>query len=193
MDDEVFVQLMARARGGDEAAVGELLRHYEEDVRLMVRVRLPRALRSQFDSMDFVQAVWQSFFSDDPGRFANSRHLRGFLAGVVRNKVHEEYRRRTRTRKYDMGREESLYVRRGGRDEPREVAAPDPSPSQNAQAADRWDQLLAGRSELEARVVELRRQGLTFDEIAEQTGLSERSARRIIDAIRERLEARRWQ
>ena len=42
-------------------------------------------------------------------------------------------------------------------------------------------------------MVDLRRQGLTFEEIAERTGLHERSVRRIIDAIRRRMEARKWQ
>jgi len=196
MDDAVFVELVARAKSGDEAASTELLHHFEQDVRMMVRVRLPRALRSQFDSMDFVQDIWQSFFADDdgdPDRFTNSRHLRGFLAGVVRNKVFAEYRRRTRTRKYALDREESLYVRRGGRDEPREVAAPDPSASEDVQARERLAQLLAGRPPAEALVVELRRQGLTFAEIAERTGQSERSARRVIDSLRARMEARQWQ
>ena len=63
-------------------------------------------MRTQFDSMDFVQAVWQSFFSDlhnRPHDFANVRHLRGFLAGVARNKVFEEHRRLTKTEKYAIG------------------------------------------------------------------------------------------
>lgn len=193
MDDAVFVGLVARAKAGDEAARTVLLRHFEEDVRMMVRVRLPRALRTQFDSMDFAQAVWQSFFADeddDPERFANSRHMRGFLAGVAKNKVYEEHRKRTRTRKYDLGREESLYVRRGGRDEPREVAGHDPTPSQDVQARECLDRLLAGRSPVEVQVIQLRQEGRTYAEIEERTGMGERSIRRVIDALRERLEAR---
>jgi len=195
MDDSVFVDLVGKAKAGDESAAGQLLRYFEDDVRLMVRVRLPRALRSQFDSMDFVQAVWQSFFADDEGRarFENSRHLRAYLAGVVRNKVFAEHRRRTQTRKYDLGREEPLYVRRpSGREEPRAVAAPDPSPSQQVQADDCLDRLLAGGDSREAQVVELRCEGLTFEEVAVRLGTSERSVRRVVDALRERMEARGW-
>ncbi len=146
--------------------------------------------------MDFVQAVWQSVFTGsdrDLHRFENVQHLRGFLAGVAQNKVFEEYRRRTRTQKYDIGREEPLFVRRGNREVPREVAAHDPSPSQDAQAADRLAQMIAGRSPQEAEVIQLRCQGLTFEEIAAQTGLHERSVRRVIEEIRRRMEARRWQ
>lgn len=195
MDDVDLADLIARAKAGDEAATRALLGRFEGEVRTMVRARLPRVLRSQFDSVDFVQVVWQTFFTGperDPVRFENAHHLRRFLAGVVRNKVLEEHRRRTRTRKYDLNREEPLYIRRGNREVPRELAARDPSPSQDVQARDRLAQLLEGRTPLEAKVIELRHRGLTFDEIADQTGLGERSVRRIIDAARARMEARQW-
>ena len=66
--------LIARAKAGDETAIGEFLSRFEPEVRIMVRGRLPRMLRTQFDSMDFVQAVWQSFFVDLQSRFpCNSR------------------------------------------------------------------------------------------------------------------------
>jgi RNA polymerase sigma factor (sigma-70 family) len=195
MDDVDFAGLIESARLGDEAAVAALLGRFESEIRLMVRVRLPRALRNQFDSMDFVQAVWTSVFAvkpDDVGKFADIGQFRGFLAGVARNKVYEEHRRRTRTKKYELGREERLYVRKGERDVPREVPAPDPTPSEEVQAGDRFGQLIRGRTAEEVQIVDLRRQGLTFDEIAERLGTNERSVRRVIDSIRERMEARQW-
>jgi RNA polymerase sigma-70 factor (ECF subfamily) len=195
MDDDDLAGLIERVKAGDDDAIRELIHRFEGEVRTIVRVRLPQSLRSQFDSMDFVQAVWQSVLTKDGqdlGQFTNARHFRGFLAGVARNKVFEEHRRRTRTRKYSLKREEPLYVRRGDRELPREVPATDPTPSQDAQARDRFAQLIEGRSPQEAEVVELRRRGLTFEEIAAQTGLSERSVRRIIEVIRQRMEARQW-
>lgn len=191
--NENLGDLIDKAKSGDQDAIRSL-QCFENDIRMMVRVRLPRPLRSQFDSMDFVQDVWQSFFrifNHDPERFAQVRDLRGFLAGVARNKVYEEHRRRSLTQKYDLEREEPLYIRRGNRDIPREVIASDPSPSQDAQARERLDQLLEGRSPREAEVIELRRQGLTFEEIATQTGLHERTVRRVIETIRRRMDARK--
>src|SRR5689334_8309324 len=123
MDEEDLAGLVERVKIGDEAAIRDLIRRFEKDVRTIVRVRLPQSLRSQFDSMDFVQAVWQSVLTregQDLGRFTTAQHLRGFLEGVARNKVYEEHRRRTRTRKYSVKREEPLYVRRGDREMPRE-------------------------------------------------------------------------
>ena len=193
MDDVEFAGLIGRARANDDAAISALLSRFEAEVRLMVRVRLPKALRNQFDSMDFVQAVWKSVFAgEDVGSFADAGQFRGYLAGVARNKVNEEYRRLTRTKKYDLAREERLYVRRGARDVPLEVAAPDPTASEKVQARDRLGQLIEGRTAEEAEVVELRRQGRTFEEIAKRLGIGERSVRRVIEAIRQRMEARQW-
>jgi RNA polymerase sigma-70 factor (ECF subfamily) len=191
MDDADFGTLLARARSGNHEATAALLRAFEADVRILVRSRLPRVLQSQFDSMDFVQAVWQSVFAGG-GRgeaFAGAGHFRGYLAAVARNKVNEEYRRRTRTQKFDLGREEPLYVRRGQHDAPRDLPATDPSPSKRIQAEECWERLVGGRPPVEAAVVDLRRQRHTFDEIAARTGLQERAVRRVIEAARERLES----
>ena len=193
MDHEELAGLLARVRAGDETATRILLQSFEDDVRKAVRGRLPRALRTQFDSMDFVQSVWQSFFSScdqDPEAFQDARHLRGYLAGVARNKVLEVHRQRTRTKKYDMNREERLNARRGDQDVQRDLPAKGPTPSQSAQADDRFAVLIAGRPPEEVRIVELRRQGLTLKEIAERVGKDERSVRRVIESIRERMSAR---
>ncbi|AMV40575.1 RNA polymerase sigma factor [Planctomyces sp. SH-PL62] len=188
-------ELIARARAGDDEAIRTFVGRFESEVRLIVRDRLPRRLRNQFDSMDFVQAVWQSFFTDlkDGSReFENARHLRGFLAGVARNKVFEQDRRLTRTGKYAVDREKPLYIRRGEREYALDVPAPDPSPSQNVQASDRLALLTAGRPAREVEILTLRHEGRTIDEIAERLGIHEKTVRRIIDAARERMEARGW-
>jgi len=198
MDSLSFANVIRRARAGDAAATAQLLSQFEPEVRTMVRVRLPRALRNQFDSMDFVQAIWKSVFTGDTAgpdatTFADESQFRGWLAGVARNKVFEEHRRQTRTKKYDIGREERFYVRKGEREVPRDVAGSDPTPSENVQAGDRLDQLVEGRTAEEAEIILLRRQGLTYEEIAAKIGWNERSVRRVIEAVRQRMEARKWQ
>jgi RNA polymerase sigma factor (sigma-70 family) len=192
-NDDEFNELLRRARAGDDGAIRDFLSQFEQEVRTMVRSRLPRKLRNQFDSTDFVQAVWQSFFVEaDSRQFENVEHLRGFLFGMVRNKVSEQHRRLTKTEKYDLAREERLYVRRGDHEVPLEVVSPEPSASQAVQATDRMEQLTAGRSPLEIEVLMLRRQSLTFVEIANRTGINERTVRRVIETVRSRMEAHRW-
>jgi len=190
MDDNQGLEdlsgLIARAQAGEEEAVRSL-QGLEREIRLMVRVRLPQELRSQFDSMDFVQDVWQSFlriFHEDPARFRDVQNLRRFLAGVARNKVYQEHRRQTKSRKYDLGRQEPLYIRRGDREVPRELPSPSPTPAESVQAQDQFARLLAGRDPLVTAILDLRRQSLTFEEIASRVGLHERTVRRIFEAIR---------
>ncbi|MHC5538064.1 RNA polymerase sigma factor, partial [Singulisphaera rosea] len=99
---------LARIHAGDEEAARELLTRYEAEVRLVVRRQLPRLLRSRFDSLDFMQSVWGSFFRrvrSGPAEFEDSRHLVAFLARAAKNKVIDEYRRAA-SRKQDMHREE---------------------------------------------------------------------------------------
>ena len=80
-NDDEFSDLLRRAKAGDDAAIRDFLSQFEQEVRTMVRSRLPRKLRTQFDSTDFVQAVWQSFFVGlaNSRDFDNVEHLRGFL------------------------------------------------------------------------------------------------------------------
>ena len=113
--DDDFAALMARAKAGDQAAIRLFLSRFGREVQMMVRARLPQKLRGQYDSSDFVQAVWLSFFSElprDAPIFQKVVHLRQYLAGVARNKIFEQHRRLTRTEKYDICREERLYIRR---------------------------------------------------------------------------------
>lgn len=190
MDDADLANLMARAEAGDQAAVSDLLSRYEGELRMVVRSRLPRAMRSQFDSMDFVQVVWQDLFAKhgvDLSRFESERHFLAFLSGVAKNKVNEEHRRRT-TQKFNVARQEPLYVRKGDREVPLPLAGHDPTPSQDAQAGDRLAQILKGRSLLEREVVGLRRAGLTYEEIAERLGIHEGRVRRMVEAIRDHME-----
>lgn len=188
MDEAQFSGLLDRARGGDSAAVADLLGAFEADLKLIVRAKLPRFMRSRFDSQDFLQAVWKSVFAGDSelGEFDNSTHFRKFIAGVARNKILAEQRHAT-TRKVAIRREEPLYVRTGDHDSPREIAGCDPTPSKFAQADECMGILLDAASAEDAEIVRLRRKQMTFDEIANQTGRSERSVRRTIEAAWRRI------
>lgn len=192
MTENQFSGLIERAQGGDALAIEQLLVVFENDLRTMVRVHLPRALRNQYDSMDFVQAVWTSLFTGEADtlvNFENERHFRGYLAAMARNKVLAEFRRRTKTSKYDLRREEPLYVKKGDREQPRSLVAHDPSPSQQVQADDRLHQMVSGQSPIESKVVGLRHEGLTHQQIADRLGIHERTVRRVLEIVRARIES----
>ena len=60
MNNDDFSRLLRRAIEGEVAATSELLTRCEPEIQRIVRANLPRKIRSKFDSMDFVQAVWKS-------------------------------------------------------------------------------------------------------------------------------------
>src|SRR5262249_55211251 len=79
---------------------------------------------------------------------------------------------------YNLAREERLYVARGDREILREVASPDPSPSEAVQADDRLEQLTAGFGPREIEGLMLRRPGVTPVEGAERAGMNGAPGRR---------------
>ena len=195
MDDASLVGYLARAEAGDETAVNELIKSYEPILRVMVRGKLPRVLKPRFDTSDFLQLVWKSVFAKerlDLTQFENERRFLAFLQGVVRNKINYQYRRMAGTAKYRIGREQPLYVRQGDREIAQEIPASGSSPSAEAQADDRLAQILAGHGDFSAKVVNLRRLGLTYEEVAEELGVHESVARRVIQEMRDRMDSRGW-
>lgn len=179
---------LARIEAGDESAARELLQRYEAEVRLVVRRQLPRLLRSRFDSLDFLQSVWGSFFhrvKQGGAEFTDSRHLVAFLARAAKNKVIDEYRRAA-SQKQDMHREEPLWT---DGDRPRDLPGSSDTPSELAQANEAFGRLKEMLPEDRRAVLELKAQGLSSREIGERLGVSERTIQRIIEDLRRRAEA----
>lgn len=180
---EAFIR---RIRSGDESAARELLARYEAQVRLVVRRQLPRILRSRFDSLDFLQSVWGSFFRQMQAgsAFEQPQALVAFLAQVARNKVIDEFRRAS-SQKGDMSREEPLWSRTAA---PLELVSAEDSPSEIAEARETLAQLQDLLPDDRRVVVELRVEGLTTREIGARLNLSERTVRRILEDLRHRAD-----
>jgi RNA polymerase sigma factor (sigma-70 family) len=184
-ESEDIRQFLARIQAGDEDAARELLSRYEAEVRLVVRRQLPKLLRSRFDSLDFLQSVWGSFFQrirTGPADFEDSRHLVAFLARAAKNKVIDEYRRAA-SQKHDMHREEPIWsdVQQG-----RELAADFDTPSELAQASETMGKLRALLPEDRRMILELKAEGLSSREIGERLGVSERTVQRVLEDLRRR-------
>src|SRR5271166_453550 len=187
-EESELSDFLRRIQAGDEAAARELLERYEAEVRLVVRRQLPRLLRSRFDSLDFLQSVWGSFFRrmrTSPTEFEDSRHLVAFLARAAKNKVIDEYRRAA-SLKQDMHREEPLWA--DGR-RPKEVADPIDSPSELAQAHEVLGRLRELLPEERRSILELKAEGLSSRDIGEQLGISERTVQRVLEDLRRRVES----
>jgi RNA polymerase sigma factor (sigma-70 family) len=177
-------ELLARIKAGDEGAARELLTRYEPKVRLVVRRQLPRLLRSRFDSLDFLQSVWGSFFykiRTGPNDLLEEQNLITFLAWAARNKVIDEYRR-AGTRKHDIRREEPLTIV----DEREAHLASGDTPSQLAQARETFDRLRELLPEDRRVILEMRAAGHSCKEIGEKLGVSERTVQRVLEDLKAR-------
>ena len=179
-----LVELLGSLQAGTTSAVWRVIEQYEPHVRRVVRRRLSRQLRSRYDTMDFVQMVWKSFF-EEPGRIQEFDHpgqLVGFLVKLAQRKVDTEFRRRTATERHAISKEEALEETTS---EPRRLVD---SPSQIAIARERWDHMVEDLPPHHREVVRLRLQGLTFEQIAQQLGLDERTARRVLSRLTKKQE-----
>ena len=165
--DDQFVRLMAEVRAGSDEAFCKLLRQHGDRIYRTIRRRLHRKVRVQFDSQDFFQQVWLSLYAnrDVFSRFKYSRQLVAFLCTVARNKVVDECRRRLIAEKRNVHRERSHdnseITRRSN------LTANVPTPSEVAIANEEWLRLISGQPEHYKRIVELRADGASYDEIAE--------------------------
>jgi RNA polymerase sigma-70 factor (ECF subfamily) len=177
-------ELLARIKNGDEDAVRELLTRYETKVRLVVRRQLPRILRSRFDSLDFLQSVWGSFFykiRTGPNDLEEEQNLVAFLAWVARNKVIDEYRRAA-TQKQDVKREKRLET-----SEEKELClATGDTPSRLAEAQETYDRLRDFLPEDRRVILEMKVVGYSSQEIGERLGVSERTVQRVLEDLRGR-------
>jgi RNA polymerase sigma-70 factor (ECF subfamily) len=190
-----FEELMRRVRAGCPEAARTLFERYSGHILLIVRRRLDRRLRSQYDSLDFVQSVWASFFRTVPDRytFDNAEDFIGFMARVAYNKVVETYREHLGTAKRDAAREVPLEEACGGEGATPAPAggaalpnrSPQPTPSQVVMAEERWQRLVQGQPEKYRRILELLRQGYTQQETADRLGLNTRLVQRVLRKLQE--------
>jgi RNA polymerase sigma factor (sigma-70 family) len=171
-----FSTLMQRVRQGDEDAAWELLDEYGPHIINTVRRVLTDRMRSKADSTDFAQSVWASFFANRSKieRFDRPEALMAYLAQIAQNKAGEEFRRLHQTQKYDLARERSLDG--SARFDAHCVASDAMSPSQEAIG----NETMALLPDHYRQVVRMRKGGVSFDEIADATGLAERTVRRIL-------------
>lgn len=175
-----FRQLLSRVADGDNEASAELVSEYGGHILKAVRRRMNRSLRDRFDSQDFEQAVWASFFGHISvvQRIDSSGELAGFLTRMARNKVIDAGRR-TQTRRESNGASSDLPAVE--KDNRRHYS--EPTPSQFAVANESWDRLNIDEPETAREMLRLKVNGATQAEIAEQMGVSDRHVRRILRRI----------
>lgn len=162
--------LLGRAcgKGGDARAREEAFEELLRLVTIAIRAGMGRRLRDHRESGDVCQSVARSFVEDfEAGRleFETEAQLAAYLRRVVKHKL------------VDLARADAAAKRGGGRPTARDdgavSAAADvhgPSASAGLRADEALEGLLAGLSAEEQALVRLRRQGLSWEQIADALG-----------------------
>ena len=166
----------------------EIFERYSKEIQFVVRRRLNQRLRSQFDSLDFTQDTWASFFHIPADRytFKTPEELMAFLSQIAFRKVVDAYRQRQKTIKH--GRHEVQPLRPQTRDDlGNEPPASQPTPSQLAIAEEQWDRLLKGQRPEVRLALEMLRLGHSHQEIADCLGVYPKMIQCVLQNLSRRL------
>jgi len=155
--------LVARARAGDEAAFGELMRtHYEKTFRRVVAI-----VRNEHDARDLCQEIWLAVWQQ-LGMFRGQARFSTWVFTLATHRAIDHLRKRRRwfDRFLPFSREDSESG------QPLEFEPAEPSPGPNAAAEkherlQRFEQALAALPPGPRAVLALREiEGLSYAEIA---------------------------
>jgi RNA polymerase sigma factor (sigma-70 family) len=180
---QYFSELMEQVRLGSHEAAEELWRRYGPYVVHVVRRSLHHRLRARFDSQDFAQAAWASFFAELPeaAQLDTPAALVSFLSRIARNKVIVEHRR-SHGPERNVKRQRRLERSTADR---RYIDPKLPTPSQQAVAEDIVEQVTADQPPLYGRVVQMRLDGMATIEIAKQENTTTRTVRRVLAHVKQ--------
>jgi RNA polymerase sigma-70 factor (ECF subfamily) len=181
--DADFDALMRQVLAGSEDAAKELFRNYEPTLLHAIRRRLNKKIRSKFDSVDFAQDVWASFFAEEPSKrvFESPDHLVAFLTALAQNKVTDETRKHFRTIKYNVEREQSMDDSQAFDRE--EIVGNQPTPSQIVMSHEEWRVFLRKQPLVYRRIFTMYRDGKTEGQIATELGIADRTVRRVMERL----------
>jgi RNA polymerase sigma-70 factor (ECF subfamily) len=187
--DSEFDNLMTRLRQGDEAAAQRAFQLMVQRLIGQARRRLHNFPQRLVDPEDVAQSVMRSFFCGmAAGEFElyNWDDLWGLLSRITWRKCGHKI--------------EHLFAKK--RDLRREVSQPDdwheldaiagePSPSQAAILAETVETLMRDLDERERRILSLRLQGHSVEEISVAVERTERTVGRLLQRVRKKLERMR--
>lgn len=182
-------RLIAGLRAGDRQASREFWEHYGPQLHRVAEHRLPPGLRARVGAEDVVQSVCRTFLRRAQGgefQLDDSESLWRLLCAITLTKVNEQTRFHLRKKR---GMDQEVRLAGSGPSAPeRHVADPGPTPEEAAEFTDFFQNLLNSLEEEERQVVELKLQDLTNDQVAEQLKCSERTVRRIMGRVQDRLQ-----
>jgi RNA polymerase sigma factor (sigma-70 family) len=183
-EQQTFGEFIRRLRAGDETAAEELVQLYEPLVRRELRIKMTDRRMSQlFDTVDVCQSIWSSFFVRvAAGQYdlESPQHLARLLSTMAKNKLASQARRQ-HAQKRDVDRLDENH---------RELATvvdANDSPSMCLTVKELFAKIQESLSNEERKMSELRRDGLTWESVAETLGGTPHGRRMQLERAAERV------
>ena len=180
-------KLFDKARIGESRALQAFFDKYAGPILAVIRANMNSPMRSEFDSDDFLQQtrmkLSQCNFADND--FETPQAFLAYMMRVAEREVLQVKRKFARRTKGGVNHEkpiETLPV-----EDMREFVDHGPAASEVQIAEERWQRALAVLAPGYRYIATRLRDGFTQVEIAKETGLSERTIRRVLEKLRKAL------
>jgi RNA polymerase sigma factor (sigma-70 family) len=173
---DAFLDLLCRARAGDQQAADELFRRYEPALRRFIRTQMwHRHLRRTLDSIDVCQSVFAGFFHGlRLGQYdlKSPEDLCKLLMVMARNKVISQMRRAHVTRQQERQSPD------GGGDAAGPLVSPEAPPGWQTEARDLLEAVRRRLTDEERWLAEQYALGRPWAEIAAERQASPEALRK---------------
>lgn len=185
-----FDDAMQRLRAGDQDAAAAVFNRFGGRLIALARTRLDRRVRQKVDPEDVLQSVWKSFFTRHAQGQFDLHDWDGLWALLVVITVRKCGRqgKRFRAGRRNAQRETSPAQGAEGSRGGWELSGDDPTPSQAVALAETVDTLMRRMEARDRDILSLRLQGYTAAEIGARADCTERTVRRVIARVKERLQ-----
>jgi RNA polymerase sigma-70 factor (ECF subfamily) len=183
-ESEPTDRLGERLRDGDPAAAEEVFVRYARRLAVLAARRLARRVAARTDGDDVVQSVFRTFFR----RCARGDFLIDSSADLWRLLVTITIRKaRAAARRHAAGRRD-VNAEAVGDAVWADAAAGEPGPDEAAALVDQVDALLRDLPPWYARLLDLRLQGCSVAEAADELAVSRQTVYRALALLQHRLE-----
>ncbi|HVS35225.1 MAG TPA: sigma-70 family RNA polymerase sigma factor [Gemmataceae bacterium] len=182
-EEQVLIDLW---RGGDQNAAREIVDRYFDRLLVLARRRISQRLSSRVDPEDIVQSVFRTFFlrlKDGQFVFQDEDDLCKLLMRITLHKTLRQVAFHKAAK-----RDPNLETNQGDNHREQLLSILDKEPSAEASIAflDQLEHFLSQLDPQARRIIELRLQGSSNDEIAKELNLKyDRKIRRVVERVRD--------
>jgi RNA polymerase sigma-70 factor (ECF subfamily) len=188
-----FDDLMARLRDGQNEAAAQVFNRFANRLIVLARKQLDPQIRQKVDPEDVMQSVFRSFFlrnaTGQLGEFDTWDNLWALLVVMTQRKCGRriDY---FHTARRDVDREVPAMPPADQSTSDPGISAEEPTPLEAAMLTETVEQLMSSLQGRQRQILTLSLQGCTAAEISTELGCTERTVYRVLERVKEWLEAR---